>query len=90
MLPFVLQSKLLSDSYSVANETDADEHSGQFRRASSGLSLDARMGDEGTGLGLGLGTLFCTIKYCFEKSALVVTVNRCHNLPAKDTAAKSR
>lgn len=36
-----------------------------------------------------LGTLHCTIRYSFDKNALVVTVNRCENLPAKDTAAKS-
>merc|ERR1712241_572527 len=33
-----------------------------------------------------LGKLFFTIKYSFEKTALVVTVNKCTNLPAKDTA----
>merc|ERR1719410_11742 len=36
-----------------------------------------------------LGTLHCTIRYSFDKNALVVTVNRCENLPAKDSAAKS-
>ncbi len=44
-------------------------------------------GDNGNGA---LGTLHCTARYDFEKTALVVTINRCHNLPAKDTAAKSR
>merc|ERR1712223_1876212 len=33
-----------------------------------------------------LGTLHCTIRYSFDKNALVVTVNRCENLPAKDSA----
>merc|ERR1711884_719165 len=33
-----------------------------------------------------LGKLFFTIKYSFEKTALVVTVNKCTNLPAKDSA----
>ena len=42
-------------------------------------------GDDGQ-----LGTLHCTAKYDFDKSALVVTVNRCKNLPAKDASAKSR
>ena len=37
-----------------------------------------------------LGSLHCTIRYSFDKNALVVTVNRCENLPAKDSAAKSR
>ena len=37
-----------------------------------------------------LGTLHCTMRYCFDKNALIVTVNRCENLPAKDSAAKSR
>ena len=37
-----------------------------------------------------LGTLHCTIRYSFDKNALVVTVNRCENLPAKDSTAKSR
>jgi len=36
-----------------------------------------------------LGTLHCTMKYSFDKNALIVTVNRCENLPAKDSAAKS-
>jgi len=36
--------------------------------------------------GAGLGKLLFTIKYSFEKTALVVTVNKCTNLPAKDTA----
>jgi hypothetical protein len=30
------------------------------------------------------------MRYSFDKNALVVTVNRCENLPAKDSAAKSR
>ena len=42
-------------------------------------------GDDGK-----LGTLHCTARYDFDKSALVVTVNRCKNLPAKDASAKSR
>jgi len=37
-----------------------------------------------------LGTLHCTMKYSFDKNALIVTVNKCENLPAKDSAAKSR
>merc|ERR1712012_276281 len=36
-----------------------------------------------------LGRLFFTVKYSFEKTALIVTVNRCENLPAKDSTAKS-
>jgi hypothetical protein len=30
------------------------------------------------------------MRYSFDKNALVVTVNRCDNLPAKDSTAKSR
>ena len=37
-----------------------------------------------------LGRLFFTIKYSFEKNALIVTVNKCTNLPAKDAQNKSR
>lgn len=36
-----------------------------------------------------LGRLFFTIKYSFEKNALIVTVNKCTNLPAKDAQNKS-
>merc|ERR1712066_390695 len=36
-----------------------------------------------------LGTLHCTMKYSFDKNALIVTVNRCENLPAKDSNSKS-
>ena len=37
-----------------------------------------------------LGKLFFTIKYSFEKTALIVTVNKCSNLPAKDSANNTR
>ena len=40
--------------------------------------------------GAGLGKLLFTIKYSFEKTALIVTVNKCTNLPAKDTANNTR
>ncbi|CAB4062945.1 SYT4 [Lepeophtheirus salmonis] len=36
-----------------------------------------------------LGNLLFSMKYNFHKTALIVTVNKCINLPAKDTAAKS-
>jgi hypothetical protein len=36
-----------------------------------------------------LGKLYFTVRYSFEKNALVVTVNKCTNLPAKDNANKS-
>jgi len=45
---------------------------------------------EGVEVEGGLGRLFFTIKYSFEKNALVVTVNKCTNLPAKDAQNKSR
>ena len=37
-----------------------------------------------------LGKLFFTIKYSFEKNALIVTVNKCSNLPVKDSTNKTR
>lgn len=38
----------------------------------------------------GLGSLHCFVKYDFDKTALVVTIASCQDLPAKDAAAKSR
>ena len=40
--------------------------------------------------GANLGKLFFTVKYSFEKNALIVTVNKCTNLPAKDAANNTR
>ena len=57
-----------------------------LRRSSSGHILDSSA-DSSQVI---LGTLHCTIRYSFDKNALVVTVNRCENLPAKDSTAKSR
>ena len=59
-----------------------------LRRSSSGMDLDSCSGTAAGGVAL--GTLHCTVKYCFDKNALIVTVNKCQNLPAKDPAAKSR
>jgi len=56
-----------------------------LRRSSSGHILDSSA-DSSQVI---LGTLHCTIRYSFDKNALVVTVNRCENLPAKDSTAKS-
>ena len=62
-----------------------------MRRSSSGHIVESVCGSiSSTDSNQILGTLHCTIRYSFEKNALVVTVNRCENLPAKDTAAKSR
>merc|ERR1712218_292734 len=36
-----------------------------------------------------LGRLFFTVKYSFEKTALIVTINKCSNLPAKDKDNKT-
>lgn len=36
-----------------------------------------------------LGRLFFTVRYSFEKTALIVTINKCSNLPAKDSTNKS-
>lgn len=54
-----------------------------LRRSSSGHILETSDSSQV------LGTLHCTIRYSFDKNALVVTVNRCENLPAKDSTAKS-
>ena len=32
----------------------------------------------------------CQVKYSFEKTALIVTINKCSNLPAKDKDNKTR
>ena len=34
--------------------------------------------------------IFFTTKYSFEKTALMITINSCSNLPASDTANNSR
>ncbi len=64
---------------------------GALRRSSSphnaALGITGAAGPEGGSQVL--GTLHCTIRYSFDKNALVVTVNRCENLPAKDSTAKS-
>jgi len=39
--------------------------------------------------GSNLGKLYFTVRYSFEKNALVVTINKCTNLPAKDSANKT-
>ncbi len=60
------------------------EIEGTLRRSSSGQITEPSDPSQV------LGTLHCTIRYSFDKNALVVTVNRCENLPAKDSTAKSR
>jgi Ca2+-dependent lipid-binding protein len=47
--------------------------------------VDTQLNEDSTNL----GKLFFTVRYSFEKNALVVTVNKCTNLPAKDNANKS-
>lgn len=37
-----------------------------------------------------LGKLFFTLKYSFEKSALIVSINKCINLPSRDPEENSR
>ena len=32
-----------------------------------------------------LGKLFFSMKYSFEKSALIVSINKCINLPSRDS-----
>eukprot|EP00095_Tigriopus_kingsejongensis_P007851 maker-scaffold62_size438377-snap-gene-2.13 protein:Tk07851 transcript:maker-scaffold62_size438377-snap-gene-2.13-mRNA-1 annotation:"synaptotagmin iv" len=68
-----------------ANENHPPGDGGSMRRASSGLDLDHMpMSSDSI-----LGRLHCTVKYCFDKNALIVTINKCQNLPVKDMAAKS-
>ena len=66
------------------DSVDHPEMVRSLRRSSSGHILDVTDGNQV------LGTLHSTIRYSFDKNALVVTVNRCEHLPAKDSAAKSR
>jgi len=67
----------------LSDAVDHCEVVGSLRRSSSGHILNET---DSTQI---LGTLHSTIRYSFDKNALVVTVNRCENLPAKDSAAKS-
>ena len=60
-----------------------DGGSGYIRRESADLAITGAEDQV-------LGTLHCTMKYSFDKNALIVTVNKCVNLPPKDLAAKSR
>ena len=62
-----------------------DELCGNFDKTS--VTSVGEFGNAGPGH---LGKLHSTVRYCFEKNALIVTINMCENLPAKDTAAKSR
>lgn len=68
-------------------ETNELAHASDLRRSSSGLELDQI--PQECAINTQLGTLHCTIKYDFDKNALIVTINKCVNLPAKDTTAKS-
>ena len=79
-----------TDLLTVESELDGLDMS---RRRSSAHRFDDSVTDPGyTGeaTASGLGGLRATVKYCFDKNALVVTVNACENLPPKDAQAKSR
>ena len=52
----------------------------------SGLDENYEENEDGSKL----GRLFFTVKYSFEKTALIVTINKCSNLPAKDSTNKTR
>ena len=79
-------SNISCDSELVLKNSAANGHEAAPAYKNGGSDLvDSRNGDNGQ-----LGTLHCTARYDFDKSALVVTVNRCKNLPAKDASAKSR
>ena len=89
-LLFILQlvgagSEMYGDLAEVADENGPQmDDPGMRRRCSSSASTSLLDPNQI------LGTLHCTMKYSFDKNALIVTVNRCENLPAKDSAAKSR
>ncbi len=66
---------------------EGDFNEGLARRDSTDLPVNPLGGSCGDQV---LGTLNCTMKYSFDKNALIVTVNKCTNLPAKDLVAKTR
>jgi hypothetical protein len=76
----------------VESELNPDSMDLSRRRSSAHRFDDSAVdtGNCGEATVSGLGRLRATIKYCFDKNALVVTVNSCEGLPAKDAAAKSR
>jgi len=65
---------------------EGDFNEGLARRDSTDLPVNPLGGGCGDQV---LGTLNCTMKYSFDKNALIVTVNKCTNLPAKDLVAKT-
>ena len=79
-------SNISYDSELALKNSAANGHEAVPTNKNGGRDVaDVCNGDDGQ-----LGTLHCTARYDFDKSALVVTVNRCRNLPAKDASAKSR
>merc|ERR1712223_1275215 len=84
---FMQRKPLLTQTGEIPNEDNTDsieqETISEIRRSSSVSEAPTESNDQI------LGTLHCTIRYSFDKNALVVTVNRCENLPAKDSTAKS-
>ena len=78
-------SELYGDLTEVLDEQNMDVDPTTMRRRCSSSASTSLMDPNQV-----LGTLHCTMKYSFDKNALIVTVNRCENLPAKDSAAKSR
>ena len=80
-------SNISYDSELALKNSAANGHEATNKNNAGRDVADVCKGDDGHGQ---LGTLHCTARYDFDKSALVVTVNRCRNLPAKDASAKSR
>ena len=60
-------------------QTDITDH------CETGLDENYEENEDGSKL----GRLFFTVKYSFEKTALIVTINKCSNLPAKDSTNKT-
>lgn len=60
-------------------QTDITDH------CDTGLDENYEENEDGSKL----GRLFFTVKYSFEKTALIVTINKCSNLPAKDSTNKT-
>merc|ERR1711953_947412 len=69
-------AKKIQQSTNTEDNTDASE---------TNLNLEYEENEDGSKF----GRLFFTVKYSFEKTALIVTINKCSNLPAKDSTNKT-
>ena len=70
----------ITDVFTQSTNTDQPDH------CETSLEENYEENEDGSKL----GRLFFTVKYSFEKTALIVTINKCSNLPAKDSANKTR